>query len=197
MGGTDSGSCINTFGDQHPHGGRGDVIFLKYFLYTALNFMKGVIKMREIKVKANGLKIEKQADTLRYADKNVNLSTLTAEIGKWFKERKFVIQMLQSDEDNKWLIQARKKGIWRACTASARELAVIVEGDPNDFKIDVAPSKWVNNLTSLTVISLLSLGVLLPFCGIATLWVVKIRKDLKEFIDLRLDFIEKANVKAA
>jgi hypothetical protein len=33
--------------------------------------------------------------------------------------------------------------------------------------------------------SLLSLGALLPFCGIATLWIVKIRIDLKEFIDLR------------
>ena len=153
--------------------------------------------MRGLKVKANGLKIEKKPDILRYADKNVNLNTLTAEIAKWFKERKFAIQMLQSNEENKWLIQARKKGIWRSCTASARELAVIVEGEPNDFKIDVTPSKWINNLTSLTVISLLSLGVLLPFCGIATLWIVKIRKDLKEFIDLRLDFIEKANVKAA
>jgi len=153
--------------------------------------------MRGLKLKANGIHIEKQPDILCYTDKNVNLSTLTSEIGKWFKERKFAIQMLHSDDEKKWLIQARKKGVWRSCTASSRELAVVIEGEPNDFTINVAPSKWINNLTSLTVLSLLSLGVLLPFCGIATIWVVKIRKDLKEFIDLRLDFIEKADKKAA
>ena len=138
------------------------------------------------------MKIEKQPEILRYTDKNVDLNSLTAEITKWFKEKKFAYQMLKSAEGEKWLIQARKQGVWRSCTASSRELAVIIDGEPNDFTIKVSPSKWINNITSLTVISLLSLGALLPFCGIATLWIVKIRKDLKEFIDLRLDFIDKA-----
>ena len=89
---------------------------------------------------------------------------------------------------------SQKKGVWRACTASARDIAVVIEGDPNDFTILVHPSKWISNLTSLTILSLLSLGALLPFCGIATAWIMKIRKDLKEFIELRIDFIEKAAV---
>jgi len=58
----------------------------------------------------------------------------------------------------------------------------------------VHPCKWINNLTSLTVLSLLSLGALLPFCGIATACIMKIRKDLKEFLELRIDFIEKAAI---
>lgn len=137
--------------------------------------------------------VEKELDILHYAEKNSDLDALTATIGKWFKDRKFAIQMLKNSDEGKWLIQARKKGVWRACTASARELAIIIEGEPNDFKISLAPSKWINNLASLTVLSLLSLGVLLPFCGIATAWIIKIRSDLKEFIDLRIDFVPKAS----
>ena len=136
-------------------------------------------------------RIQSEKDILHYTGKNTNLNALTATIAKWFQDQKFATQMLQSDIERKWLIQARKKNIWRACTASARELAVVIEGEPNDFTVKVAASKWTNNLASLTVLTLLSLGTLLPFCGIATVWIIKIRKDLKEFIDLMIDFVEK------
>ena len=136
-------------------------------------------------------RIQSEKDILHYTGKNTNLNALTATIAKWFQDQKFATQMLQSDIERKWLIQARKKNVWRACTASARELAVVIEGEPNDFTVKVAASKWTNNLASLTVLTLLSLGTLLPFCGIATVWIIKIRKDLKEFIDLMIDFVEK------
>ena len=139
----------------------------------------------------NRIQIEKEPDILHYTGKNTDLDALTATIGKWFQDQKFATQMLQSDIERKWLIQARKKNVWRACTASARELAVVIEGEPNDFTVKVAACKWTNNLASLAVLTLLSLGTLLPFCGIATVWIVKIRKDLKEFIDLMIDFVEK------
>jgi len=143
---------------------------------------------------SKNLEIKKEQDIIRYTDKSTDLDALTATICKWFQDSKYATQMLRSESDKKWLIQARKKGVWRACTASARDIAIVIEGDPNDFTILVHPSKWINNLTSLTVLSLLSLGALLPFCGIATAWIMKIRKDLKEFIDLRIDFIEKVAV---
>jgi hypothetical protein len=161
-------------------------------LAIIIKIVQILIKRKKIMKIAKGLEIRKEPDILRYTCKNTDLNALTATICKWFKDNKYATQMLRSENQNKWLVQARKKNIWRACTASAREIAVVIEGDPNDFTILVRPSKWINNMTSLAVLSLLSMGAFLPFCGIAAAWIIKIRKDLKEFIELRIDFIEKA-----
>lgn len=141
---------------------------------------------------SNYMKSKKEQDVLHYTGRNTDLDSLAETICKWFQDSKYITQKLSSESDKKWLVQARKKGVWRACTASARDIAVVIEGDPNDFTVLVHPSKWINNLTSLTVLTILSLGSIFPFCGIATAWILKIRRDLKEFIDLRVDFVEKA-----
>ena len=90
---------------------------------------------------SKNLEIRKEQDIIRYTGKNTDLDALTATICKWFQDSKYATQMLRSESDKKWLIQARKKGVWRACTASARDIAVVIEGDPNDFTILCRPGK--------------------------------------------------------
>lgn len=135
-------------------------------------------------------KKEKKPDIQHYEGKNVNLKTFSNGIEKWFKERNFATQSMQAE--NKWLVQARKQGVWRTVSASARAFSIFIEGTPNDFSVKIGTGKWINNATSLAVITILSGTVLLPFCGIATAWSKKIKSDLKAFIDLTIDFVEKA-----
>ena len=124
---------------------------------------------------------------LHYEKKNVNLTALVTNIEKWFKERNFTTQTLQAQ--SKWLIQGTKQGIWRSITASARAYSIRIDGSPDDFKIEIGVGKWINNTTSLAIITILSGTLLLPFCGAAALWSKKISRDLKNYIELTIDFV--------
>lgn len=137
------------------------------------------------------LKKEKQLDIQHYAGKNVNLNAFVDSIEKWFKERKFATQSMHAEA--KWLLQARKQGILRAVTASARDFSVLINGKPDDFTVEIRTGKWINNITALIVICMLSLGLYIPFGIIITAWTKKIKEDLKAFIDLTIDFVDKAS----
>lgn len=128
---------------------------------------------------------------LRFDAKNVDLNVLVENIEKWFKNKKFVTQVLQAE--SKWLIQATKQSIWRTITASARAYSVRVDGSPNEFTIEIGVGKWINNTASLAIITVLSGTILLPFCGTATIWSKKISRDLKNYINLTIDFVEPAS----
>ncbi|MFH2044817.1 MAG: hypothetical protein ABIK92_06705 [Pseudomonadota bacterium] len=133
--------------------------------------------------------IKKQADPIliHYEGKNADLDVLAANIEKWFKEKEFTTQKLQAE--TKWLVQATKQNLWRIITASTRAFSVRIDGSPDDFQIEIGEGKWINNTTSLAIITILSGAILLPFCGTATMWSKKISSDLKKYIDLTIDFV--------
>lgn len=133
--------------------------------------------------------MEKVGKKMNFKDQNTNLNCFANQIQKWFSCRKFTAGILKTD--GKWLVQAKKEGIWRSCTASARAFRVLIEGTPNDFTITTSTGKWINNTASLAIVTVLTGAILLPFVGIAALWTKKIEKDVIDFINTTVDFVEK------
>ena len=143
-----------------------------------------------IKILKHGLdstKTKNKTNAQQYVDRDINLETLALQILKWFKDRKFNTKILKGDD--MWLIQAEKEGVVRAATASARTFHVTITGISNNFTLKIDTGKWINNLTALGVMTILSCGCLLPFCGIATAWSSKIKADLNAFITRTMDFM--------
>lgn len=145
------------------------------------------------KLKDNVRQIEakvEEIDIIHYTDRNTDLIYLVSQIEKWFKDIKFPTQTIEGD--NKWLIQARKNNYVRALVASARSINVIIEGTSNDYTIQITTGKWINNIVVTGAIAFLTFGAAAPALGICTVWILKIKRDLKKFIEIAIDF-EKHN----
>jgi hypothetical protein len=145
------------------------------------------------KLKTNVRQIEakvEKIDIMHYTDRNTDLIYLVSQIEKWFKDIKFPTQIVEGD--NKWLIQARKNNYIRALVAGARSINIIIEGTSNDYTVQISTGKWINNIVIAGVITFLTCGAAAAPLGACAAWTLKIKRDLKKFIEIAIDF-EKHN----
>lgn len=131
-----------------------------------------------------------ETNITHHINRNTDLTYLVSQIQKWFKDIKFPTQVVEGDD--KWLIQARKNNYIRALVAGARSIDVVIEGAPNDFTVQVTTGKWINNIVVTGAITFLTFGAAAPALGLCTAWALKIKRDLKKFIEITIDF-EKHN----
>jgi len=79
--------------------------------------------------------------------KNVDLTKLTEEIEKFFKEDGFN-QVQSFAEGTYFQIQARKTGVMRTLTSSRKAIQIIIRGTPDNFHVSLSSGEWGKNVTS-------------------------------------------------
>jgi hypothetical protein len=124
-----------------------------------------------------------------YKDKNCDLDMLTKDIESWFRNQAYELQSSQTESS--WLIQAQKTDLWRKAVGASRAFNVLIQGQPNDFSVELGTGEWASNLVAVGVGTLLTGGVSLVGSGLAAAWAKKIESDLLAFIDQKVIFGEK------
>lgn len=125
-----------------------------------------------------------------YRGKNCDLESLFKSIETWFADQAYETQ---SDRNpGAWFVQARKQEIWRKALGASRAFNVMIQGQPNEFSVDIGTGEWASNLTAGGVAAILTGGASLIGSGIAAVWSKKIETDLWSHIDNRVMFGEKA-----
>lgn len=125
-----------------------------------------------------------------YHDKNCDLDVLFAECEAWFSQRNYKIQSHKSQGD--WLVQATQAETWRVATGSSRAFNVRIQGQPNEFSVDLSTGAWATNLAAGGVAAVLTGGATLLISGVTVGWSKKIEGDITAFIEQRITFGTKA-----
>jgi len=124
-----------------------------------------------------------------YRDKNCDLDTLSKDINSWFSEQGYQVQ--SNKTEGAWVVQAQKTEAWRKVVGASRAFNVLIQGQPNDFYVEVGTGEWTSNLTAGGVAALLTGGTTLIVSGLAAGWSKKIESDLWNFIDQKTIFGER------
>jgi hypothetical protein len=88
-------------------------------------------------------------------------------------------------------LQAAKTEAWRKAVGASRAFNVLIQGQPDDFSVDLSTGEWASNLTAGGVAAVLTGGATLLISGIAVGWSKKVEIDLWTFIDQKVMFGEK------
>lgn len=134
--------------------------------------------------------VREKSATTHYVNKNTNFTYLTSQIQRWFKDINFPTQTIKGD--GKWLIQARKNNWLRSIVAGARSIDTVIDGTPDDFTVRITTGKWINNSVMVGFAAFITCGASAVATGICATWTLKIKRDLKKFIEICIDF-EKHN----
>jgi hypothetical protein len=124
-----------------------------------------------------------------YSNKNRDLDVLSNDIETWFRNQGYQTQTNKTD--GTWLLQAAKNEGWRKAVGASRAFNVLIEGQSNDFSVDLSTGEWTSNLTAGGVAAVLTGGATLLISGVAAGWSKKIEGDLWSFIDQKVMFGEK------
>ncbi|WGV25174.1 SHOCT domain-containing protein [Halotia branconii] len=124
-----------------------------------------------------------------YRDKNRDLDSLLRDIEAWFSGQGYQTQTNKAD--GTWLLQAAKTEMWRKAVGASRAFNVMIQGQPNDFSVDLSTGEWASNLAAGGVAAVLTGGASLLISGVAAGWSKKIEGDLWNFIDQKVMFGEK------
>lgn len=124
-----------------------------------------------------------------YRDKNRDLDSLFRDIEVWFSTQGYQTQTNKTD--GTWLLQAAKTEMWRKAVGASRAFNVMIQGQPNDFSVDLSTGEWASNLAAGGVAAVLTGGATLLISGFTAGWSKKIESDLWNFIDQKVMFGEK------
>jgi hypothetical protein len=124
-----------------------------------------------------------------YRDQNRDLDSLLRNIEAWFSEQGYQTQTNKGD--GTWLLQAAKTEMWRKVVGASRAFNVMIQGQPNDFSVDLSTGEWASNLAAGGVAAVLTGGATLLISGVTAGWSKKIESDLWTFIDQKVMFGEK------
>lgn len=121
-----------------------------------------------------------------YRDQNCDLDTLSKDINSWFSDQGYQVQ--SNKTEGAWVVQAQKTEAWRKAVGASRAFNIVIQGQPNDFSVEVATGEWASNLTASGVAALLTGGSTLLVSGLAAGWSKKIESDIWNFIDQKTIF---------
>ncbi|MCP6763267.1 MAG: SHOCT domain-containing protein [Fischerella sp. CENA71] len=124
-----------------------------------------------------------------YQNKNCDLDALSKTIKSWFAEQGYEVQ--SNENEGAWFIQARKSEAWRKVVGASRAFNVLIQGQPNEFFIEVGTGAWTANLAAGGVALFITGGFSLIGSGIAVGWSKKIEGDIWNFIEQKAIFGEK------
>jgi hypothetical protein len=125
-----------------------------------------------------------------YQNKNCDLDTLTKDIQLWFSEQGYQVQ--SNKVEGAWVVQAQKAEAWRKAVGASRAFNILIEGQPNDFYVEVGTGEWATNLAAGGIAAVLTGGFSLIGSGLAAGWSKKIEADIWNFIENKTIFGEKA-----
>ena len=128
----------------------------------------------------------KKTGNMHYVNKDTDINHLIQKIMSWAKNKKLRAQLIEGDV--KWLIQIRKNNWARTVVAANRSLDIIIKGTSNNFTIQIVTGKWLNNIAMTGVIAFFTCGAAAAIGGINTLWIIKMKNDLKKLINTTIEF---------
>lgn len=125
-----------------------------------------------------------------YREKNCDLDSLLKDVETWFADQGYETQSNQTT--GAWLVQARKTETWRKALGVSRAFNVLIQGQPNEFSVEIGTGEWVTNLTAVGIAAVLTGGMSLVGSAVATAWSKKIEADLWAYVDNKVLFGAKA-----
>lgn len=124
-----------------------------------------------------------------YRDKNCDLDALAKDVESWFAEKAYQVESNKTQAS--WIVQAQKTEAWRKAVGASRAFNVLIQGQANDFSVEVGTGEWATNLTAGGVAAVLTGGGSLIVSGLAAGWSKKIESDIWSFIDQKTIFGER------
>jgi hypothetical protein len=115
--------------------------------------------------------------TLRYQNKNVDLSALKDNIVTYLQSNGFKVQMPKQGED-KYLIQAQKGGFLSELITAERALNILIQGQPNDFTVRIGVGKWIQNIAVMAVETIAITELFLPLDVAEMLWTLHVQNNI-------------------
>ena len=120
--------------------------------------------------------------TLRYQNRNVDLTALRDSIVTFLQQDGFKVQQPKPGADA-MLIQAQKGGYLREIISAERALNVLIQGQPNDFTVRVGIGKWIQNVAVTAVETVLITELFLPLDVAEMLWNFNVENKVIKKID--------------
>ena len=124
-----------------------------------------------------------------YRDLNCDLDALLKDIKAWFDNQGYETQTSQTDDSR--FLQAAKTKTWRKVVGASRAFNVLIQGESNNFSVDLSTGEWASNLAAGGVAALLTGGATLLISGATASWSKKIEVDLWNFIEGLVRFGER------
>jgi hypothetical protein len=123
--------------------------------------------------------------TMRFQNRNVDLTSLRDRIVSFLQSDGFKVQMPKPGE-NMMLIQAQKGGFLRDLISAERAMNILIQGDPNDFTVRIGIGKWIQDLGVTAVETILISELFLPLDVAEMAWNFevesKISKKVQELV---------------
>ena len=120
-----------------------------------------------------------------------NLDNLYKKIILWFKERQYIVDAVENDDE--YLIQAKKTGTFRTLTGTNQAFKVKITwshnlDNPNEFILETSTGKWVSNLTGAGVTAMFTGGfaVLTGLAGAG--WALVVETNIVDYVENTLHY---------
>ena len=135
----------------------------------------------------------KATKTLTYQNTHVDLDALRQNIVSYLQSDGFKVQEPKPGQ-NRMLIQAQKGGFLRDIISAERALNILIEGTPEDFKVQIGIGKWIQNIAVTAVETILLTELFLPLDVAEMLWNFHVENGVAKRID---EMVRAPQVKAA
>ncbi|EQB64831.1 MAG: hypothetical protein AMDU3_IPLC00004G0409 [Thermoplasmatales archaeon I-plasma] len=119
--------------------------------------------------------------TVRYQNKSRNLNEVSQQIEQQLQAQGFKTQSRQLPTG--FLIQAQKAGILRDIITADRAFTIMLEGQPDDFKVTVGIGKFIQNLAVAAVEVILLSELFLLVDVPEMLWTLHVENGIMKEID--------------
>ncbi|MCW4025442.1 MAG: hypothetical protein NWF01_10485 [Candidatus Bathyarchaeota archaeon] len=97
--------------------------------------------------------------TLRFVNRNWDLNELSSKIEASLQRDDFQTQIASTSKG--YVIQAKKEDLLRDILTATRAITILIEGEPNDFEVQVGIGKWIQNLAVTAVEAVMTGGLFL------------------------------------
>jgi len=126
-----------------------------------------------------------------FVSKDKNLGDLYKKLIIWFKEREYVVDAIENDDE--YLIQAKKTGTFRTLTGTNQAFKIKIcwshnsEND-HEFILETSTGKWVSNLAGAGVTAMFTGGftVLTGLAGAG--WALVVESNIIEYVENTLHY---------
>jgi hypothetical protein len=135
----------------------------------------------------------KATKTLAYRNTHVDLNGLRQNIVSYLQTNGFKVQEPKPGQ-NRMLIQAQKGGFLREIITAERALNIMIDGTPDDFKVQIGIGKWIQNIAITAVETLLITELFLPLDIAEMLWNFHVENGVARKID---EMVRAPQVRAA
>ena len=119
--------------------------------------------------------------TVRYQNKSRNLNEVSQQIEQQLQAQGFKTQSRQLPTG--FLIQAQKAGILRDIITADRAFTIMLEGQPDDFKVTVGTGKFIQNLAVAAVEAILLSELFLLVDVPEMLWTLHVENGIMKEIN--------------